>query len=106
MNDEPRIERRRNVLRALNALPADRRRAAHRMILIVLASFGIVAASFTAMAAYWVLSVPNQNWTLLAVWSGATVLFSLVGITLTSWRFSKTLGLPLEAPSPEPPPQL
>ena len=76
------------------------------MILIVLASFGIVAASFTAMAAYWVLSVPNQNWTLLAVWFGATVLFSLVGITFTSWRFSKTLGLPLEAPRSELPPQL
>ena len=106
MHDEPRIERRREALRTLNALPADRKRTAWRMILTVLASFGIVAASFAGLAAYWVLSAPNQNWTLLKFWFGATVLFSLVGVTFTSWRLSKTLGLPLEAPSTELPPQL
>ena len=67
------------------------------MILVVLTSFGIVAASFAGMTVYWLWSFPHQNWTILAVWFGATILFSLVGVTLTSIRFSKTLGLPLQA---------
>ena len=45
MSEEPLTEGRRKVLQKLNALPEDRRRTARRMIVVVLASFGICAAS-------------------------------------------------------------
>jgi hypothetical protein len=104
MSEKPLTEGRRKVLQKLNALPDNRRRAARRMIVVVLASFGIVAASFAGIVVYWIWSAPNPNWTVLAVWLGATILFAMVGITFVSARFAKALGLPLRDPGPPDPP--
>jgi hypothetical protein len=100
MSDKPLTEGRRKVLQKLNALPEDRRRAARRLLVVFLASFGICAASSAGIVVYWIWSGPNHNWTVLAVWFGATILFSLVGITFVSARFAKVIGLPLRDPGP------